>query len=127
MTYIFVVSFVAFIFAELVKLTAIKNKWIPLINLMIGIISAVICITIGILPTTNPLEWFTAFSSCIIAALGAGGFYDVFKQKYKESQTGNLNYNSAMDVFATIDGTVEAAPVTHDENEKIKEERKIKG
>ena len=57
---------------------AIPDKFIPLQNLLIGIISAVLCIVFDIEP--NVLQ---AFVLCIMASLGAGGAYDLVMTKVK--------------------------------------------
>jgi hypothetical protein len=53
---------------------AIPNRFIPLQNLIIGIVSAVICIVAGI--ETNVLQ---AFVLCLLSTLGANGIVELTK------------------------------------------------
>lgn len=57
----------------------IPTKFIPIQNLAIGIISAIICIVFDV--ETNILQ---AFVLCILASFGAGGAYDFAKTKISE-------------------------------------------
>lgn len=75
-TYIIIVSLVAFICGAITKcfVEEIPNKFIPLQNAIIGIASALICYFCNI--ETNLLQ---AFVVCLIATMGAGGIADLTK------------------------------------------------
>lgn len=80
-TYIVIITLVTLVAGAITKtfIDAIPNKFIPLQNLIIGIISAVICIVTKIEP--NILQ---AIVLCLSATLGAGGIYDLVQTKIKE-------------------------------------------
>ena len=79
-TYAVIVAIVTLAAGAITKafVEVILDKFIPLQNLLIGIISAVLCIVFGIEP--NVLQ---AFVLCIMASLGAGGAYDLVMTKIK--------------------------------------------
>lgn len=80
-TYTVIVAIVTLMAGAITKafVEAIPDKFIPLQNLLIGIISAVLCIVFDIEP--NILQ---AFVLCIMASLGAGGAYDLVMTKISE-------------------------------------------
>lgn len=80
-TYAVIVAIVTLAAGAITKafVEAIPDKFIPLQNLLIGIISAVLCIVFDIEP--NILQ---AFVLCIMASLGAGGAYDLVMTKITE-------------------------------------------
>ena len=80
-TYLVIVSLVTLALGAITKtfIDVIPNKFIPLQNLIIGIISAVICILTGIEP-----DILQAVVLCIIASMGAGGTYDLLKTESEE-------------------------------------------
>lgn len=86
LTYIIVVAFITYIVAEILKVIHVDSKFIPLINLVVGIIAAAVCFLVGILPMDTVLDIVAGLISCIIASCGAGGFYDVLKTKIKENE-----------------------------------------
>ena len=57
----------------------IPNKYIPIQNVVIGLISAIICYFTGIEP--NLLQ---AIVLCLVACMGAGGIADLINLKNKE-------------------------------------------
>ena len=79
-TYAVIVAIITLAAGAITKafVEAIPDKFIPLQNLLIGIISAVLCIVFDIEP--NVLQ---AFVLCIMASLGAGGAYDLVMTKVK--------------------------------------------
>lgn len=79
-TYAVIVAIVTLAAGAITKafVEAIPDKFIPLQNLLIGIISAILCIVFDIEP--NVLQ---AFVLCIMASLGAGGAYDLVMTKIK--------------------------------------------
>lgn len=68
-----IVAALTYVVAELLKGFTINTKYIPFINLAIGIISSIIVIVFKI-------GSFTAIENiifCILASMGAGGIYDI--------------------------------------------------
>ena len=77
-TYVVVIAIIAYIFGAITKvwIDEIPNKYIPIQNVIIGIISAVICYFTGIEP--NLLQ---AIVLCLVACMGAGGIADLINIK----------------------------------------------
>ena len=73
-TYVVVIAIIAYIFGAITKvwIDEIPNKYIPVQNVIIGVISAVICYFTGIEP--NLLQ---AIVLCLVACMGAGGIADL--------------------------------------------------
>ena len=80
-TYLIIISIVAYIFGAITKIfiDSIPNKYIPIQNVIIGLISAFICYFCGI--ETNLLQ---SIVLCLLATMGAGGIYDLVKLGEKE-------------------------------------------
>lgn len=80
-TYVLIIAIIAYIFGAITKLfvDSIPNKFIPIQNVVIGVISAIICYFTGIEP--NLLQ---AIVLCIVACMGAGGVADLINIKNKE-------------------------------------------
>ena len=68
-----IVATLTYVIAELLKGFTINKKFIPFINLAIGVISAIIVIVFKI-GSFNAIENIVF---CILASMGAGGIYDV--------------------------------------------------
>lgn len=79
-TYVIVIAIIAYIFGAITKIfvDSIPNKYIPIQNVAIGIISALICYFTKIEP--NLLQ---AIVLCIVATMGAGGIADLINIKNK--------------------------------------------
>ena len=79
-TYVIIIAIIAYVFGAITKIfiDEIPNKYIPIQNVLIGIISAVICYFTGIEP--NLLQ---AIVLCIVACMGAGGVADLINIKNK--------------------------------------------
>lgn len=79
-TYVIIIGIIAYIFGAITKMfvDSIPNKYIPIQNVAIGIISAVICYFTGI--ETNLLQ---SLVLCIVACMGAGGVADLINIKNK--------------------------------------------
>ena len=79
-TYVIIIGIIAYIFGAITKMfvDSIPNKFIPIQNVAIGIISAVICYFTGI--ETNLLQ---SLVLCIVACMGAGGVADLINIKNK--------------------------------------------
>ena len=80
-TYVIIIAIIAYIFGAITKIfvDSIPNKYIPIQNVVIGVISAVICYFTGIEP-----DFLQAVVLCIVATMGAGGVADLINIKNKE-------------------------------------------
>ena len=80
-TYVIIIAIIAYICGAITKIfiDEIPNKYIPIQNVVIGVISAVICYFTGIEP--NLLQ---AIVLCLVATMGAGGIADLINIKNKE-------------------------------------------
>ena len=81
-TYVVVIAIVAYILGAITKtfIDKIPNRFIPLQNVVIGLISALICYFTKIEP--NLLQ---AICLCMMATMGAGGVADLLKVYKKEN------------------------------------------
>jgi len=70
-----VVMAVTLIAGEITKISEIPNKYIPLQNLTIAIISSIICITFKV----EGLGALETVITCIFACMSAGGIADLRK------------------------------------------------
>lgn len=79
-TYVVIIAIIAYICGAITKIfiEEIPNKFIPIQNVIIGIISAVICYFTKIEP--NLLQ---AIVLCLVATMGAGGIADLINIKNK--------------------------------------------
>lgn len=82
-TYVIIIAVVAYILGAITKIfiDTVPNKYIPIQNVVVGIISALICYFTKIEP--NLLQ---AFVLCLVATMGAGGIADLYntiKGEYK--------------------------------------------
>lgn len=75
-TYVVIITLVAYVLGAITKvfISKIPNKYIPLQNVLVGLISAFICYFTKIEP--NLLQ---AIVLCLIATMGAGGIADLIK------------------------------------------------
>lgn len=75
-TYMVIIALVAYVLGSITKIfiDEIPNKYIPIQNVIVGIISAIICYFTGIEP--NLLQ---AIVLCLVATMGAGGIADLVK------------------------------------------------
>lgn len=73
-TYVVIIAIVAYILGAITKIfiDAVPNKYIPIQNVIVGIVSALICFFTGI--ETNLLQ---AIVLCLVATMGAGGVADL--------------------------------------------------
>ena len=80
-TYVIIIAIIAYIFGAITKIfvDSIPNKFIPIQNVVIGVISAIICYFTGIEP--NLLQ---SIVLCLVACMGAGGVADLINIKNKE-------------------------------------------
>ena len=82
-TYVVVIAIIAYICGAITKLfiEQIPNKYIPIQNVIIGIISALICYFTKIEP--NLLQ---SLVLCLVACMGAGGVADLINIDKKEEK-----------------------------------------
>ena len=79
-TYVIIIAIVAYILGAITKIfiDAVPNKYLPIQNVIVGIVSALICYFAGI--ETNLLQ---AIVLCLVATMGAGGIADLINIKNK--------------------------------------------
>lgn len=77
-TYVIIIAIIAYIFGAITKIfvDSIPNKYIPVQNVVIGIISALICYFTGIEP-----DLLQSIVLCVVATMGAGGVADLINIK----------------------------------------------
>lgn len=75
-TYVIIISIVAYVLGAITKIfiEKIPNKYIPIQNVLVGVISALICYFCKI--ETNLLQ---SIVLCLFATMGAGGVADLIK------------------------------------------------
>lgn len=80
-TYVIIIAIIAYIFGAITKIfiDSIPNKYIPIQNVVIGVISAIICYFTGI-----ESDLLQAIALCIVATMGAGGIADLINIKKEE-------------------------------------------
>lgn len=80
-TYVIVIAIIAYICGAITKIfiDEIPNKYIPIQNVIIGIVSALICYFTKI--EANLLQ---SIVLCLVATMGAGGIADLINIKSKE-------------------------------------------
>lgn len=80
-TYVVIIGIVAYILGAITKIfiEQIPNKYIPIQNVIVGVISAIICYFTKVEP--NLLQ---ALVLCIVATMGAGGVADLIQIKKGE-------------------------------------------
>lgn len=80
-TYVVVIAIIAYIFGAITKIfiDSIPNKYIPIQNVVIGLISGLICYFTGIEP-----NFLQALVLCLVACMGAGGVADLINIKNEE-------------------------------------------
>ena len=80
-TYVVIIAIIAYICGAITKLfiEQIPNKYIPIQNVAIGIVSALVCYFTEIEP--NILQ---SLVLCLVATMGAGGIADLINIKNKE-------------------------------------------
>ena len=79
-TYVVIIAIIAYVFGAITKIfiDSIPNKYIPIQNVVIGIIAGLICYFTKIEP--NLLQ---SLVLCIVATMGAGGVADLINIKNK--------------------------------------------
>ena len=79
-TYVVIIAIVAYVLGAITKIfiDSIPNKYIPIQNVIVGVISALICYFTGV--EANLLQ---AIVLCLVATMGAGGIADLINIKNK--------------------------------------------
>ena len=114
------VAIVAYVLASVIKTIETWNKKLtPFLNIGTGILAAIIGFVTGILSAESIVDIFTGVLSCVISALGAGGFYDVLKVKLKESQDSSISLSEAIKLYGPPPTDAPEAPVSHDKSEEV--------
>ena len=72
-----VVMAITLVAGEITKITTIPNKYIPLQNIIIAIISSVVCLAFKV----EGLGVLETILTCIFASMSAGGIADIKKLK----------------------------------------------
>lgn len=70
-----VVMAITLLLGEITKLTIIPNKYIPLQNIIIAILSSVVCLVFEV----EGLGTLETILTCIFASMSAGGIADIKK------------------------------------------------
>ena len=80
-TYVVVIAIIAYIFGAITKIfiDSIPNKYIPIQNVVIGLISGLICYSTGI-----EANFLQAIVLCLVACMGAGGVADLININKEE-------------------------------------------
>ena len=80
-TYVVVIAIIAYIFGAITKIfiDSIPNKYIPIQNVVIGLISGLICYFTGI-----EANFLQAIVLCLVATMGAGGVADLININKEE-------------------------------------------
>lgn len=80
-TYVIIIAIIAYICGAITKIfiDEIPNKYIPVQNVVIGLISGLICYFTGI-----EANFLQAIVLCLVATMGAGGIADLINIKDKE-------------------------------------------
>lgn len=80
-TYVVIIGIITYIFGAITKcfIEQIPNKFIPLQNVIVGIVAGIICYFMKIEP-----DLLQALVLCLVASMGAGGVADLSKVKESE-------------------------------------------
>lgn len=76
-----IVAFFTFAVAEILKKFHVDTSNIPIINIGVGVVAGLVCYFCGFLPAGTPDLFVCAIIQCVIAACGAGGAYDLLRDK----------------------------------------------
>jgi len=77
-----VITVICFLIAEAVKLTALDNKWIPVVCGFCGGVLGVVALKV--MPEFPAVDVLTAVAIGIVSGLGATGAHQIYKQFTKE-------------------------------------------
>ncbi len=84
-TYVVVVAIITYVLGALTKLkwNKLPNKYIPIQNVIIAIISGLICYF-----TKIEINFLNSIVLCFVATMGAGGISDLVKVMKKDNISG---------------------------------------
>ena len=77
-----IIMAVTLVLGEITKLTRIPNKYIPLQNIIIAVISSIICICFKV----EGMSVLETIITCIFSTMSAGGIADLKKPIKKEEK-----------------------------------------
>ncbi len=75
-----IITALTLIAGEITKLTSLDNKYIPLQNIIIAIISSIVCIAFKV----EDMSVLETIVTCIFGTMSAGGIADLKKITQKE-------------------------------------------
>lgn len=75
-----IITALTLIAGEITKLTSLDNKYIPLQNIIIAIISSIVCIAFKV----EDMSVLQTIVTCIFGTMSAGGIADLKKITQKE-------------------------------------------
>lgn len=75
-----IITALTLIAGEITKLTSLDNKYIPLQNIIIAIISSIVCIAFKV----EDMSILETIVTCIFGTMSAGGIADLKKITQKE-------------------------------------------
>ena len=78
-TYTVILAVLAYALAEVYKQTGWDKKYIPMLNLFVGLFGGVLCVLTGWLPGDTPMNWVANIITCVAFSMGAGGTCDLIK------------------------------------------------
>ena len=78
-TYTVILAVLAYALAEVYKQTGWDKKYIPMLNLFVGLLGGALCVVTGLLPGATLLDWVSSIITCVAFSMGAGGTYDLIK------------------------------------------------
>ncbi len=73
------ITVICYLAAQVVKATALDNKWLPVICGVLGGVLGVVCLALGI-PDFPASDYVTAVAVGIVSGLAATGANQVYKQ-----------------------------------------------
>lgn len=78
------VAFLSYVVGTVLKFTKFNSQYQPLVNLGIGVVTTILAIITGLMPSQTLQDIVIAVVSCCMAAMSAGGIYDLTKTKAPE-------------------------------------------
>lgn len=77
-----VIMVITLIAGQITKLTKLDNKWIPVQNLVIAIVSSIVCIIFKV----QDMSILETIITCVLATMSAGGMADMKKTIQKKEE-----------------------------------------
>ena len=77
-----VIMAITLVAGQITKLTKLDNKWIPLQNLIIAIVSSIVCIIFKV----QNMDILETIITCIFGSMSAGGIADMKNMMNKEKK-----------------------------------------